>query len=372
MIARDADIAGKKIAGQKQPILHAATRRIGARTRRGLGVGVGARATGEPFGRALRHHVGAVGRGLEAFRLQRRVKRRLPRRHLAGDLGAGDFAAQWIGQTRPRDQCRRVFGGHQKTHLLGEHRLGHIDAGDARGTRQCRPAAHARIHRPGQMNALAVAALDQSAVIAFHHRETDIERIAQTEQFFAARQIAAQGARIKFKMVPAAFVQLHQRQIVDHIEGQQRQIAARAVGRDVFHAISLRFHRVLRNDMVIGDCQPVRTDQKTGAGGGFLRGAIEQRANLQQARFGIAVNGFGAGRQDGCGGLRIGRWQPAADQRAGQGETRKLKSHRWARRKKRCLDCTVPPTRPRDTAGARQFINSPFLRMTAMSTYFPP
>src|SRR5262249_13896332 len=116
----------------------------------------------------------------------------------------------------------------------------------------------------------------------------------------APRHTALHRSFVESKERRIVFVEADDGKIVGKIDRQQPQPATCSVGGGIFEPVSVRLERDLRNHVIIGDCEPVRTDGKARAGRRLLSGADDERANLQQPRRDRGENAFRGGTPTGA------------------------------------------------------------------------
>jgi hypothetical protein len=163
---------------------------------------------------------------------------------------------------RAPQQRRGEASGHEEAHEIAAELLRHVDADDGALGADRRAAAHAGIERARKMDAFVVAALDETVIGAFDDGEAEIERIAHGIEALALGELAAERPRIEVEERHVAAVEVHHRKIVGEVDGEQRELAARAVGGGVFKTISLGLERYMRDDVVVGDGKSVAAHQE--------------------------------------------------------------------------------------------------------------
>jgi hypothetical protein len=228
----------------------------------------------------------------------------LPARELTADFGAQVCRRRELAFARVVDQGRSEARRHQEADQLAPAPNGHIDAGDAQVGGDGRAAAHAAVDGAGEMDLLVIPALDQPVVGALHDREAEVMRVPQPVEALAVGKPALQRALIELEERPPLTFGAHNRKIVDDIDRQQLQGAARAVGGRVFQAIGAWIEAVPRDDVVVRYCKPVRAHQEPRAERRLLAGAGNKRAHLQKTRPRPGGDALGRRRR---GRQRVGR-----------------------------------------------------------------
>ena len=90
---------------------------------------------------------------------------------------------------------------------------------------------------------------------------------------------------------------LHQREVVDRVEGEQLQRPFRSiVGGAVDEAIALRLQRRLADHVIVGDDVAFVADEEAGPDAGLAVLPFEQRPHLQQLRARLVVDALGRRR----------------------------------------------------------------------------
>ncbi len=201
---------------------------------------------------------GPSARAAKTLLAERVIEIGLPGHQLAIDLVARVRKIERRFGLRTREQRGGLAGRNEEAHELAVEPLGDVDAGDLAGLRHRRSAAHAGIDRAGEMHARVVALLDEAVVGAFDDREAEIERIAHRVEPLAARRGVGDRGRVEVEMRQVRAFELDDREIVGDVDREQLQRALRSVGPCEFEAIGLRLERVLRNDVVVRDREPIR------------------------------------------------------------------------------------------------------------------
>ena len=148
------------------------------------------------------------------------------------------------------------------------------------------------------MDALVVALVHEPVVGALDDGEAQVEGIAHGVDALALGQLAGERPRIELEPGQArGVVDAHHREVVGHVDREQAQRTARAVGREVFQAVGPRIEGELGHDVVVRDGVAVDAHQEAGAQGGLAPRRLQQRANLQDARLGQLVHPLGRGGQ---------------------------------------------------------------------------
>ncbi len=258
-LVADADLPGLQAAVDEHGRFHRAT---GVVDGEGLvGLDRGAAPAAHLLGLAHRHLVGRHG-----FQGQRRGQQLIDHGALMAQQLRGDYRSE-IG--RRLDLCRdlleqrlRIAGRHQEADQLAIEPLGYIDASHRAGHRHAGAAAHAGVDRTGEQQLVVEAARDHAVVGAFGNREAQVQRIAQRVQVLALRQ--CRQLRGDLEEAGAVAADPQHRQIMQHIDCQQFDIAALAAGVHPFADVGVGVERELRYHVVVGDHQVAGADQEAG------------------------------------------------------------------------------------------------------------
>jgi len=255
--------------------------------------------------------------GTKSLAGERLVEAGLPGAELAPDFRAEVRRRHHLLIAYALKQRRGEMRGHEETHELAADPLGDIDTDDQTLGRHGRAAAHTRIERAGEMDALVVAALHQPVVGALVDGEAEIERIAHGIEALAFGQTAGHRRLVEREERGIALIEVDDSKIVGKIDRQQLDLAAAAVGTGIFEPVGFRLERHLRDDVIVGDGKPVGGDKKARADRELASAAHHERANLQQPRRGRGIDALRRGRNGRNGFLRLARRHPGYVDRAG-------------------------------------------------------